>query len=412
MLSALVLAMVIGVAVAFLVEGLRLGLVEASVALAGVPVWLLPMIGGAMVTLILLLPGRRQTSAGSAVGGLADLQAHFRGAEGSRSLGFGGGLKSFVVHGVALSCASASGILGPMVYLSGWCARLLSEPMTGVLSVPLRRHLIAGGAAAAVSAALNAPLAGIFFAFEVVLVRPRLLRAMPIMVASISAALISRHWFDDSHLLAGVGFEIAHWSEYPLLAMLGLVAGALAAQFSEALARLHDGIRRIPWLFAVRSFVAGCVLGLAALVIDVQPNIGGLEGVRGLMTWQGEPVEILLMLASLMVLLLVSLGGDYGTGVFAPSLLIGALQGLMFWHGAGVVLSADALSDPAVYALVGMAAYIAAILGAPWFAVVLAFEISLDYAATLAVMAASILAAEVMRTICGRSVFDRLRRQR
>jgi CIC family chloride channel protein len=255
------------------------------------------------------------------------------------------------------------------------------------------RSLVAAGAGAAIGASFNAPIAGMFFAIEVILGNFAIRHLNAVVVASVAAAVTTRSIVGEELILRAPGvLRMGDPRELLLYAAVGLAAVAVAWLFLRVLAGVHTLRHRGPgWLRPV-------LLGLAVGGIGwVEPDIlgTGQEVVRGFVSAlsTGDVVwwSVLALVGYKVVATSLTLGAGGFGGVFMPSLFIGAALGAGF---ADLVAPVWGFSDlqPGAFAIVGMAAVFSAVARAPLTSILIVFEITGDYHLVLPLMLAASLA--------------------
>lgn len=365
---------------------------------AELPGWrivLATTVGGLIVGLIShrLLPERRPQG----VADVIEANALMGGRMSSRI-----GVTAALVNALSLGAGASVGREGPAVHLgaalSGWIGRRLH------LSRSLTRTLLGCGVAAAVAGSFNAPIAGALFANEVVVGHYALKAFAPIVIASVAGTAVSRVWFGDFPAFSmDIGIIVSFW-EMPAFAILGVVCGVAAVIFMRGIgvsARVA-GMLPVPGWF--KPAIAGLMIGVAGMYL---PDILGV----------GYAVTESAMLLNLSLTMLIGigiakiiatavcLGFGFGGGVFSPALVIGAMVGGAFGIIATGVVPEHA-SEVSVYTVVGMGAIAAAVLGAPISTTLIIFEMTSNYALTLAVMIAVVVASEITHHFYGRSFFS------
>ena len=264
--------------------------------------------------------------------------------------------------------------------------------------------LVGAGAAAGISAAFNAPLAGAFFALEELLGSLRATAFAPVVVASVVGAVVSRAVFGN-HPAFPIPQEYGYTSILEVLLafpLLGAACGVVSALF----VRTHFGVGVLleravaahPRLAPVLPWIAGLVVGGA-----VVGSGGLLVGVGhlsipivtfGQMAWWA----LLLLAVGKALVTSITLQGGGSGGLFTPSLFVGAAVG----GAIGVALRTmfpGFLIAPEAYALVGMGAVVAATTGAPITAILLVFEMTNDYAIVPPLMVGVVVCHVVARRI-------------
>jgi chloride channel protein, CIC family len=293
-----------------------------------------------------------------------------------------------VATALTIGVGGSAGREGSIAQIGAGIGSFTSDVMR--LDEPARRALVAAGAGAGIAATFNAPIAGMFFAMEVILRDVSTRHLHTIAVASVAGAVVSHTLIGDELTFDVTPYSLDHPVHLLLYAVLGLIAVGLAIFFIEALdwfAIVPDRINA--WLrplfmglgVAAIGFMAPEVLGTG------QVFIGDVLSDRITKAWW---VFAFLAIAKL-VATSVTLGGRGSGGIFMPSLFIGAMAGAAF----AIVL--DPLwpwshLDPGAFALVGMAAVFSGVSRASFTSILIVFEITGDYALVLPLMLAVAIA--------------------
>ncbi|MGV8985678.1 MAG: chloride channel protein [Cypionkella sp.] len=264
-----------------------------------------------------------------------------------------------------------------------------------------QRIMVTAGAAAAIAAAFNAPLAGAFYGFELIhgSYNSRLLA--PVTAASLAGVMVVRLLGSGLPLFQVAGPFVIPNSFYLLFALLGVLAAGLgvltmkSATWVEALLRKA----KIPaWL---RPTLGGAALSVLALG---SPQVLGSG--HGAIEWHLENHWAALPLAILLIgkaaASAVSLGAGFRGGLFSSSLFIGCLLGALAVQALGMIDPAF-LQARTAFVLVGMGAVGAAIIGAPFTMVFLVLEATGDFLVTLGVLVGVVVASTVVRLTFGYS---------
>ncbi len=364
---------------------------------AALPWWqvmLAPTVGGLVVGVLVrtLMPEHRPQ-------GVADVIEYcaLRGGRMSSRIG----LVAAAVSAISIGTGASVGREGPAVHLgaslAGWIGRRLH------LSQSLMRTLLGCGVAAAVGASFNAPIAGALFASEVVVGHYALKAFAPVVIASVAGTALSQaHFGDFPAFFLGDHLLTSFW-EFPAIAGLGLVCGVAAIIFMRGIFLAQAAAERSKLPIWLRPAIAGLAVGgLTVLVPEVVGvGYGVTEWVMlGQFTFQAL---IIIALAKILATALC-IGWGFGGGVFSPSLVIGAAIGAAY----GIIATAifpQLSSGAGAYAIIGMGAMAAAVLGAPISTTLIIFEITGDYALSIAVMVAIVVATEITHHLFGPSFF-------
>ena len=316
------------------------------------------------------------------------------------------GLASALASMVTLGTGGSSGREGPVVHLaaviSTWINRRINaDGITG-------RDLLGCAVAAAVSASFNAPIAGALFALEVVLRHFAVHAFAPIVIASVAGTVINRLEFGGvTEFKLPVMGDLQFYVELPAFLLLGLTCGLVAVILMRAVF-LADNIgnhiqsrTKLPRYF--RPMLAGAMLGVIALWF---PHIIGVgyETTSRALTGQLVFHEVMVFAVLKVLAVAITLGGRMGGGVFSPALMVGALVGLAF----GLIATGffpNVSGSTSLYALAGMGAVAAAVLGAPISTTLIVFELTGDWQTGLAVMVAVSMSTALASNLVDRSFF-------
>ncbi|MGA7193530.1 MAG: chloride channel protein [Anaerolineales bacterium] len=245
--------------------------------------------------------------------------------------------------------------------------------------------LVAAGAGSAIAAAFNAPIAGVFFALELILGEISGNALWLILVSTVVSAVFTQAVSGNAPAFQVPAYQFHSAWELPLYLLLGMVVGPLSALYADLLYRFQDIYSA--WHIAdwIKPASAGLILGIAALFIP-QVLGTGYSSIEEILNQNGFTLTFLLMLAvAKLILTPLSLGSGFKGGVFAPSLFIGAALGGAFGIAAAHIFPGLGI-DPSAFALVGMAAFLAGAVRAPLTAVILLFEMTNDYHIILPLM--------------------------
>ena len=268
------------------------------------------------------------------------------------------------------------------------------------------RLLVACGAAGGIAATFNAPLAGVFFAMELILRRWEAQSFGMVVLSSVTSSIIGRAILGDSPFLRLPAFHVDHVVQYPLFALLGVLAGLIGVGFSRFLYAVEDACdwawRGPEWL---RPAVGGVLLGGLLLLLPEMYGVG--YPVLGRAVAGGYAIAFLVaLLVGKMLACSLTIGIGGSGGVFAPSLFCGAMAGAAFGDVVHAI-APHAGGSIGAYALVGMGAVFAGAARAPITAVVIMFELTGEYTIILPLMLAIVLAAGVSHLVSADTVYTR-----
>jgi CIC family chloride channel protein len=316
------------------------------------------------------------------------------------------GLVSSLASFITLSTGGSTGREGPVVHLaaivSTYVSRLIrADGITG-------RDLMGCAVAAAVSASFNAPIAGALFALEVVLRHFAVHAFAPIVIASVAGTVINRSVYGDvTEFLIPNQNILAFYVELPAFLILGLLCGLIAVVLMRAIfwADTMGTALQTRWRIPryLRPMIAGTLLGGVAIFY---PHIIGVgyETTSDALTGRLVMHEAIVFVFIKIVAVAITMAGRMGGGVFSPSLMVGAMTGLAF----GIVATGifpDVSGEGTLYALAGMGAVTAAVLGAPISTTLIVFELTGDWQTGIAVMVSVSLSSALASKLVHRSFF-------
>jgi chloride channel protein, CIC family len=313
--------------------------------------------------------------------------------------------------GVTLGSGGSAGSEGPVAVLGAAIGSFLGRAFR---FDPARTKVLVGaGAAAGISAAFNAPLAGAFFALEEILGSLAVGAFPPVVVSSVIAAVVSRS-FLGNHPAFPIPHEYGYALQRELLVFYPLLGG-LAALAAVAFIRLYFGmetlVRRIRMPAPLLAWLGGATVGgLVLLSRGLLVGRGHLAvhlEIFGRLSW----ISLSLLAIGSMLATSITLNTGGSGGLFTPSLYLGAATGGAFGSALvglfpGLGLHAEA------YALVGMGAVVAAATAAPLTGILLVFEMTNDYAIVLPLMLTTVIAYLIARRIEPDSLYSGWLRRR
>jgi CIC family chloride channel protein len=368
-------------------------------ASAGLPWWgrlLLPTAGGLVAGLILLF-GQKWSTAG-------------RSLDFMEAVVLGNGIirvRATVVKSfsslVTISTGGSIGREGSMVQLAAMLGSMLGR--TARFTPARLRLLVACGAASGIACAYNAPFAGAFFVAEIVLGSIAMESLGPMLVATVVATVTARQFLGAEPVYHMPNFgPVPNW-QLIAHAVLGLVAGLLAPLF---LLLLRGGEA----LFHRTRLPLFLQLGLGGLVVGVisiwQPGVrgNGYEVVESVLNSNWTWGALLTILILKVLATVATTGSGAVGGVFTPTLFCGAVIGSLYGEIL-LTLLPDAHIAVGSFAVVGMGCFLAATTRAPIMAILIMFEMTLDYATVMPLMLASVSAFYVARSLDIESVYSR-----
>ena len=355
---------------------------------------LAPVAGGLLVGLFVhfVMPGRRNH-------GVADVIE--AGALRAGRMSLGTGIGAALAAATSIGFGASVGREGPVIHLGATIAASIATRLR--LNRNAALTLLGCGVASGIAASFNAPIAGVFFALEVVIGHYALAAFAPVVIASVVGTIIARMQFGNFPAFVVPEFGIVSFLEFPAFALLGLVSAAVAGVFMWSIMFTQDTMARLPIPPWSRPALGGLAVGMIAVFFPQVLGVGYEATDLALQVELSLALLIVLAIAKIAATA-ISLGSGFAGGVFSPSLFIGAMVGGAFGVIAGTVFP-ELATSPGAYTIIGMGAVASAVLGAPISTILIVFEITGDYGVTIAVMIASAVAAVVTRRIPGKSYF-------
>ena len=310
-------------------------------------------------------------------------------------------LVKLLTTSVSIGSGASVGREGPIAQIGSSLGSFLGRRF-GV-SEGWLKILVACGTAGGISAAFNAPIAGVFFAMEVILRTFSLQTFGVVVISSVTASTVAIGIFGDFQAFTIPVYALNHPAELGLFVLLGVGAALLALGFMQAIKIVEGGFSRSN----LPDYLKPAIGGLGVGVIGVfYPQVFGIgyelitEALVG-----GLPLLLLLALIFLKpVATALVIGSGSTGGVFAPSLLLGAMAGAAFGDIMAGAFPGIA-GDPGAYGLAGMAAVFAAVASAPITAALMVFEMSRSYSLAAPLMLTVVISAAIARNLSRENIY-------
>ena len=304
---------------------------------------------------------------------------------------------------VNVASGASAGLEGPTVYSGAAIGSLIG----GWFKVDERRRsvLLACGVAGGISAIFNAPMTGMIFAIEVVLAEWSPFTIVPLTIASVGGTELSRLITGNRVSFLHAPFEMGP-EDLVMCAFLGVAAGLVSVLFVRATHHIHNLSARIsknPLIpAALLGFVVGCIGLLSPDAIGEGYDVAQ-EAIQSTSSW-GIGFLAVLLIGKLLASGL-TLGSGSPGGIFAPSLVLGALVGSLFARGIQALLPSFSFAQSGSYALIGMSGLVAGVMHAPLTGIFLVMEVTRGYDVILPLMIVSVIALLVARRFSRYSLY-------
>jgi len=317
-------------------------------------------------------------------------------------------LGKFLCTSATLASGIPLGREGPSVQVGGGIASVLGR-LLGLRTEQVKK-LIPVGAAAAIAAAFNTPLAAVLFSLEEIMGDLHAPVMGAVVLASATAWMVLRLSLGNHPLFKVPQYQLVHPVEFAVYAVLGVVGGVISVAFTKLLLSMRARFLRFPQKTVWFQPVAGGLLvGLMGWFVPQVLGVGyGFvgEALNGRMAFQ--------LMMMLVVLKLIAVTTSYASGnaggIFGPALFIGAMLGGTVGTVAHRLFPAYT-AMPGAYALVGMGAVFAGIVRAPMTSVLMIFEMTQDYAVIVPLMIANLVSLFIASRLQREPIYEALAAQ-
>jgi H+/Cl- antiporter ClcA len=232
------------------------------------------------------------------------------------------------------------------------------------------RVLVACGTAAGISASFNTPIAGVIFAMEVVMMEYTLMSFMPVILASTMGALVAQVMYGNAPAFRIPEVALGSLMNLPWIVVIGLVIGLMAGLFIHI--SRSQRLQKLPlWL---RLAVVGVATGALAWWFPEIQGIG-YDSVAAALNNQLTITVLLALMVAKLLMTAITVAGGVPIGIIGPVLVAGAATGALGGMLGGW-LWPDKAADPGIYAMLGMAAMMGAVLQAPLAALMALLELT------------------------------------
>ncbi len=296
---------------------------------------------------------------------------------------------------VAIVSGQSVGREGPSVHLGAGTASLMGQ----YLRLPNNsiRTLVGCGAAAAIAASFNTPLAGVIFAMEVILMEYTITGFTPVILSAVSATVVCQLAFGSESIFTIQDVYLESFFELPIIVLMGILIGAIAASFIHLTRIMTKLGKKIDiWL---RLFLAGVGVGLIALISPEVMGIG-YDTVNAAIIGQIGIMALLVILLAKIAATSLCIGFSIPAGLIGPAIFIGAMAGGIV--GEIVEMFSNNFSDAGLYTMLGMGAMMGATLQAPLAALLALIELTgnqnIIIPAMLAIVSANLAARELFKS--------------
>lgn len=290
---------------------------------------------------------------------------------------------------LTIGSGNSAGVEGPIAQIGGAVGSQVGQRFR--VSGKRMKVFIAAGSAGGIAGIFNAPLAGIFFAAEIVLLGTYEISSFAaLVVASALATVVSRAYFGEIPAFPIPDFEIVNYFvEIPLYAVMALIVGLLAVAHIRFFYFVRDRFQALSMHPQVKPIIGAFCIGCIGIFFP-QVMGDGYEYIEKTLAGHGIIWVMLALVFLKSIATAITLGSGGAGGVFAPALFIGAVIGGAF-GGLVHILLPEYTASSGAYATVGIGAFLAASTHAPLTAIFLLFEMTGNHMVIVPVMLTAVL---------------------
>lgn len=303
---------------------------------------------------------------------------------------------------MTISTGGSVGPEGPIVQMGSATGSALAQILN--FSPQLMKTLVGCGAAGGLAASFNTPIAGVIFAIEIIVLELKTKSFVPLVISSVFATIVGRSYLGDQPVFPVPDYSLVNNQELIFYFGLAIVSGIVGFLAIRVLDLTDQGFKAIPFPGWAKAVIGGLIIGGLAWY---QPLILGIgyETV-GAVLKQNSSIDIMAALVLLKILASsVTLSAGGSGGLFAPSLFIGAMLGGSFGYLADVYFP-GLTGGYGAYALVGMAAVFSAMSRATLTAILIVFEMTLEYQIIIPLLLVCVVADQVSWVLSKDSIYS------
>jgi CIC family chloride channel protein len=294
---------------------------------------------------------------------------------------------------LTIGTGNSAGVEGPIAQVGGALGSLAGK----IFKVSGTRIKVytAAGCAGGIAAMFNAPIAGVFFAAEIVLLGTYEISSFSVLVISSAiATVVSRSYFGENPAFPIPEFHLMNpLAEIPLYMILGVIMGVIAVLHIYVFYEVRDRFAALKINQHFKPIIGAFIIGVSAMLF---PQImgDGYDYIKEVLAGHGVMWVMIILIFLKIIVTAVTLGSGGSGGVFAPALFIGAVIGGAYGSMVHSLFPA-ATAPSGAYAAVGIGAFLAASTHAPITAIFLLFEMTGDHLILIPIMLTSIIGAAV-----------------
>lgn len=291
---------------------------------------------------------------------------------------------------LSLGVGASLGVEAPSVQIGANLGSMFGQRLR--LSEDRVRLLVAAGSASAIAAVFRAPIAGVFFALEIILTGDFTVSSFGVVVLSaVISSVFTQAVLGGGPEFGALDYNMGGPLEVPFYVLLGLLLAPIGVLFIRSVFWQEHLWHRVRLSRPLKAALAGVFMGIIGIFL---PQLLGTGREAMIEVLNGAPYALGLLLALGLVKVLATtfcLGGGFVGGMFGPALYIGTMVGGAFGVAVARIAPASVVGDVGAYAIAGMAAMLASIVRAPITSIVLVFELTNDYHLIVPIMLTTVV---------------------
>ena len=294
---------------------------------------------------------------------------------------------------LTLGTGGSAGVEGPIAQVGGALGSTLGQ-FFRVSGVRMKVY-IAAGCAAGIAAMFNAPIAGVFFAAEIVLLGTYEIGSFAaLVIASAMATVVSRAYYGVAPAFPVPPYQLVNpLVEVPLYSVLGVIMGLIAVFHIKVFYTVRDRFAVFTLHPQLKPIFGALLIGIIGIAFP-QVMGDGYDYLTAVLDGHGLVLIMAVLIFLKIIATAITLGSGGAGGVFAPALFIGGMVGGTFGGLVHLWLPGHT-ANPGAYAAVGIGAFLAAATHAPLTAIFLLFEMTGNYRIIVPIMLSSIIGTMV-----------------
>jgi len=296
---------------------------------------------------------------------------------------------------LTIGTGNSAGVEGPIAAIGGAIGSQVGQASR--VSGARMKVYIAAGCAGGVAGIFNAPLAGIFFASEIVLLGTFEISSFSaLVIASAIATVVTRAYYGETPAFSIPDYNLVNpFVELPLYTIMAVIIGLIAVFHIRIFYLIRDRYQSLPIHPQLKPLTGAFIIGCMGMAYP-QVMGDGYHFIESVINGHGTLLLLFVLIFLKIIATAITLGSGGAGGVFAPALFIGAMIGGAFGHVANMVFP-TMTAAPGAYATVGIGAFLAASTHAPMTAIFLLFEMTGNYMIIVPIMLTSIIGTVVAK---------------